>query len=157
MMFAGRVLSLHICARGSAPMDSPPEIACVAGKGIAGDRYLLGTGTYSAKPREDRQITFLEVETLRALKRDHAIDLAAAETRRNVVTEGVPLNHLVGRRFRVGAVVVEGLRLNVPCQYLEDLTAKPGLFKALIHRSGLNCRILEGGVMRPGDAVTPLD
>jgi MOSC domain-containing protein YiiM len=67
----------------------------------------------------------------------------------------VPLNHLVGRQFRVGDVVLMGGRLNVPCQYLEDLLGKK-VFKPLIHRSGLNCRIVTGGTIRPGDAIRPL-
>ena len=67
----------------------------------------------------------------------------------------MPLNHLVGRRFRVGAVVLEGGRLNTPCRYLELVTGKK-VNDILIHRSGLNCRIIEGGTIRTGDAIEPL-
>jgi MOSC domain-containing protein YiiM len=67
----------------------------------------------------------------------------------------VPLNHLVGRQFRVGTVLLFGGRLNVPCAYLDELLGKP-LFGPLTNRSGLNCRIIEGGVIRPGDRIVPV-
>jgi MOSC domain-containing protein YiiM len=67
---------------------------------------------------------------------------------------GVPLNHLVGRQFRVGEVVLEGTRLNFPCKYLEMVTGKD-VYEPLLNRSGLNCRIIKGGVIRPGDPLAP--
>lgn len=126
----------------------------IAGVGIEGDRYATGRGYYSKTPRADRQVTLIEVETLEALARDHGIELAPNETRRNLTTRGVPLNHLVGRRFRVGAALLLGARLNVPCKYLEQVTGKP-VYAPLINRSGLNCEILEGGIVRTGDVLRP--
>ena len=67
---------------------------------------------------------------------------------------GVALNHLVGMRFRVGDVLLEGARLNVPCKYLEMMTGK-AVYQPLLNRSGLNCIILEGGTIRPGDTLSP--
>jgi MOSC domain-containing protein YiiM len=136
-------------------MQPLAEARLVAGQGIAGDRYLLGAGTYSIKPEPGRQITLIEAETLEALARDHGIGLAPHEHRRNLTVRGVPLNHLVGRRFRVGAAVLEGARLNKPCKYLELVTAKT-VYEPLLNRSGLNCLIVAGGVLRPGDPVTPV-
>ena len=127
----------------------------VAGVGIEGDRYATGRGYYSKTPRSDRQVTLIEMETLEALARDHGIELLPSETRRNLTTRDVALNHLVGRRFRVGAVLLFGARLNVPCKYLEQVTGK-AVYAPLINRSGLNCEILEGGMVRLGDAVRPV-
>jgi MOSC domain-containing protein YiiM len=152
--WAGRLLHIHIAEKGSAPMQELAEARLIAGLGIEGDRYATGTGTYSPKPQRERQVTLIEVETLEALKRDHDLDLAPHEHRRNLTVRGVPLNHLVGRRFRVGEAVLEGIRLNVPCQYLDDLLGRR-LFKPLTNRSGLNCIIIEGGTIRPGDRVEP--
>jgi MOSC domain-containing protein YiiM len=150
----GVVLHLHLCAAASEPMQEAPALTLRPGRGIEGDRYLLGTGTYSPKPEPGRQITLFEIETLEALRRDHGLTLAPHEHRRNVTVAGVPLNHLVGRRFRLGPALLEATRLSVPCRYIEDLLGKP-VFKPLINRSGLNCRILEGGMLSPGAAVTP--
>lgn len=153
--WAGRLLHIHIAEKGAAPMQELREARLIAGLGIEGDRYATGSGTYSPKPQRERQVTLIEVETLEALKRDHDLDLAPHEHRRNLTVRGVPLNHLVGRRFRVGEAVLEGIRLNVPCQYLDDLLGRR-LFKPLTNRSGLNCIIVEGGTLRPGDRVLPL-
>ena len=75
------------------------------------------------------------------------------ETRRNVVTRGVALNHLVGKRFRVGEVMLQGIRLCEPCEHLESLT-RPGVRAALVHRGGLRAQILEGGAIRVGDSIS---
>ena len=153
-MWEGSILSLHSCSRKEQPLNSPDQLVCQAGVGIEGDRYTLGTGTYSERPEEGRQFTLFETETLEALRRDLNIDLRPEQTRRNAVSEGVPLNHLVSRKFKVGSdVILEGMRLSVPCQYLEDLLEIKSLFKALINRSGLNCRILTDGVVRIGDSI----
>ena len=150
----GSVLHLHVAPAAGAAMQARDALELIAGQGIVGDRYKDGIGFYSDKPEEGRQITLFEQEALDALKRDHGIDFAPHEHRRNVTTAGVPLTHLVGRRVRIGAALVEATRLSVPCQRLVDLTGKK-VFKPLINRSGLNCRILTGGTIRPGDAVEP--
>ncbi len=154
MSWKGELLHVHIAAGASQPMRALAEARLVAGVGIEGDRYAARTGTYSVRHHADRQVTLIEFETLEALARDHGIALAPHEHRRNLTTRGVPLNHLVGSRFRVGECVLYGGRLNVPCQYLEDLLGKK-VFKPLINRSGLNCQIVTGGIVRPGDAIEP--
>jgi len=153
-MWQGRLEHIYITETGSAPMRALSEARLIAGVGIEGDRYATGKGFYSKTPRPDRQVTLIEVETLEALQRDHAIEIEPNETRRNLTTRGVPLNHLVGKRFRVGSILLYGARLNVPCKYLEQVTGKP-VYAPLIHRSGLNCEIIEGGVIRAGDLILP--
>lgn len=152
MTWHGTLLHIHIAGAAAAPMQSLDAGRLVAGVGIEGDRYAMRTGTYSTKHHIDRQVTLIEAETLEALARDFRIELAPVEHRRNLTTRGVPLNHLVGRYFRVGECVLFGGRLNVPCRYLEDLVGKK-VFKPLLNRSGLNCRIVAGGVIRPADAI----
>ena len=154
MSWKGELLHVHVADAASAPMRALAEARLVAGVGIDGDRYAMRSGTYSVRHHADRQVTLIEFETLEALARDHAIALAPHEHRRNLTTRGVPLNHLVGRYFRVGACVLYGGRLNVPCRYLEELLGKE-VFKPLINRSGLNCRIEQGGTIRPGATVEP--
>ena len=153
----GTLLHIHICEAASLDMRELAEARCIAGRGIEGDRYFLGTGTYSPKP-DVREVTLFEIETLEALARNDPplqagpIALLPQEHRRNLTVRGVPLNHLVGRTFRVGAVVLRGGRLNFPCRYLAQLLDRP-LFLPLYNRSGLNCSIVTGGTIRPGDAV----
>jgi MOSC domain-containing protein YiiM len=147
MIWQGELLHIHIAAKASAPMDELPEARLIPGIGIESDRYATGLGTYSRKPHVDRQVTLIEIEVLEAIARDRGIELSASEHRRNLTTRGVPLGHLVGQYFRVGDCVLYGGRMNVPCLYLETLLGKK-VFKPLINRSGLNCRIILGGVIR---------
>lgn len=154
MSWLGQLTHIHIAGRGGEAMQPLTSAQLIAGVGVEGDRYATGRGYYSKMPRADRQVTLIEMETLEALARDHGIELPPNETRRNLTTRDVPLNHLVGRRFRVGEVLLLGARLNVPCKYLEQVTGKP-VYAPLIHRSGLNCEIIEGGVVRIGDVLRP--
>ncbi len=153
-MWQGELLHIHLSDQAGAPMRALGEARLIAGTGIEGDRYATGKGKYSAFP-DIREVTLMEVETLEALARDEKIELFPHEHRRNLTTRGVPLNHLVGRRFRVGATILEGGRLNVPCRYLELLTSKP-VYQPLLNRSGLNCRIIEGGAIRARAVIAPL-
>ncbi|WP_299725486.1 MOSC domain-containing protein [uncultured Tateyamaria sp.] len=152
-MWQGTLLSIHITPNARAPMVEQSKATLIAGVGIEGDRYAKGidTGTYSAQP-DIREVTLIEVETIEALARDHDITLDAVEHRRNLTTRDVPLNHLVGRRFRVGDVVLEGGRLNTPCRYIDMITKKT-ICDLLEHRSGLNCRIIASGTIQPGDSI----
>ena len=149
----GRLLHIHIAPSARAPMEGRETARLLSGIGIEGDRYATGLGTYSPLP-DIREVTLIETETLEALRRDHGIVLAPELHRRNLTTVGVPLNHLVGRRFRVGAVLLEGGRLNTPCRYLDMITSLT-VCDLMFHRSGLNARILEGGDIQPGDRIQP--
>jgi MOSC domain-containing protein YiiM len=151
-MWQGTVVSIHLAETAAGPMVSVNEVRAIAGKGLEGDRYFTQTGTYSKKPRPDREVTLIEIEAIEALKRDLGIELAPGASRRNIVTRGVPLNHLFGQEFRVGNVTLRGLRLCEPCPHLERLS-HPGMREALIHRGGLRAQILTDGTIRVGDSI----
>jgi MOSC domain-containing protein YiiM len=152
MIWQGELLHIHVASTASAAMHELAEATLVGGVGIDGDRYATGLGTYSRRPHIDRQVTLIEVEVLEAIARDRGIALAPHEHRRNLTTRGVPLGHLVGHYFRVGDCVLYGGRMNVPCLYLENLLGKK-VFKPLINRSGLNCRIVLGGIVRSHERI----
>ena len=152
-MWRGSVAYLCIAPAAGAPVVTVPEVRAVPGRGLEGDRYYLGTGTFW-KPGPDYELTLIELEAIEALEREAGIRIHPAAARRNVVTRGVPLNHLVGKEFLLGEVRVQGIRLCEPCGHLERLT-QPGVREALVHRGGLRARILTGGVIRTGDAVVP--
>jgi hypothetical protein len=157
----GKLLHIHIAPAASYEMEELEEAECIAGRGIVGDRYFFGTGTYSPKP-DVREVTLIEQEALDALSRndpplqDGPVILEPRDHRRNLTVLGVPLNHLVGRRFRVGDVILRGGRLNFPCKYLEEILGK-SVFLPLYNRSGLNCGIERGGIIRPGDVIELID
>jgi MOSC domain-containing protein YiiM len=134
-------------------MGAFDALTLIKGEGIEGDRYRAGAGFYSDRPEEGRQVTLFEIETLVALERDYGIRMEPADHRRNITTRNAPLNHLVGKVFRVGEVVLEGTRLSTPCRHIEQITGRE-VFTPLLHRSGLHARILSGGVVRVGDLIT---
>ncbi len=151
----GTLEYIHIAELAAVEMEELQQALLLEGIGIEGDRYATAKGYYSYKPHADRQVTLIEIETLEALQRDHGTVLLPHESRRNLTTRGVPLNHLVGKHFRVGSTVLYGGRLNVPCKYLEQLLDRP-LFNLLLNRSGLNCRIIKGGTIKKGDPIEPI-
>src|SRR5215467_1339072 len=152
-MFQGAVVSIHVTTKAGLPMESLDHVQAIVGRGLEGDRYFAGVGYWSNRPGVSREVTLIEIEAIEALAREKSIAISAGAARRNVVTRGVPLNHLVGREFQVGAVRLRGTRLCEPCQYLEGLTTK-GLLSALIHRGGLRADIVSGGTIRVGDLIT---
>lgn len=148
----GTVVSIHTAAVGSAPMKSVTTAQIVAGRGLEGDRYYSQLGTYSNQPGSGRDVTLIEMEAVEGLKRDYQIQLDPAQSRRNIVTRGIALNHLVEQEFRVGDVVLRGTRLCEPCVHMEKLTIK-GALRGLIHRGGLRAEIVKGGTIRVGDVI----
>ncbi|MET0501546.1 MAG: MOSC domain-containing protein [Candidatus Binatia bacterium] len=153
MAAGATVIAIHIASTGAAPMRAVTTAQAVAGKGLEGDRYYNKLGTYSNETGSGREVTLIEIEAIEALKQDYGIQLDPGQSRRNVVTRGVALNHLVEREFRIGDVVLRGTRLCEPCAHLEKLTVK-GSMRGLIHRGGLRAEIVKGGVVHVGDVIS---
>lgn len=150
---SGEVVAIYTAPHKEGRMQSVPSIRAVPGRGLEGDRYFLGAGTYSERVGEGREVTLIESEAIEAVRREDGIDVDASESRRNIVTRGVALNHLVDREFSVGSVRLRGIRLCEPCAHLEEVSGKK-IRKPLIHRGGLRAEILTGGVVGVGDDVT---
>ena len=150
-MWTGKVDSIYLAAAAKAAAHPVEHTKAIPGVGLEGDRYALKLGTFY-KPEPAYELTLIEAEAIEALKRDYAVELNAGDARRNVVTRDVPLNHLVGREFRLGDVKVRGIRLCEPCEHLQSVVGKP-VIKGLLHRGGLRAQILSEGVIRVGDAV----
>jgi MOSC domain-containing protein YiiM len=150
--FQGRLHGIYIADRKRADLQSVEEVQAIAGKGLAGDRYCRSEGSFSKPGSPDREVTLIEMEAIEALAHESKITFAPGHARRNLVTRGVPLNHLVGREFAIGDVVLRGLRLCEPCGHLESLTVT-GVIQGLCHRGGLRAQILQGGLLRIGDTI----
>lgn len=148
----GHVVSIHIAVDGARAMTSVDRVRAVPGKGLEGDRYYAGTGTWSKRPGPDREVTLIESEAIEAMARDYGIHIDPGDARRNIVTRGVALAHLVGKEFKVGEVKLKGLRLAEPCGHLESLS-KPGVKEGLVHRGGLRAQVLEEGTIASGDPI----
>jgi MOSC domain-containing protein YiiM len=150
---AGTVVSIHTAATAGTPLGSFDAARAVPGRGLEGDRHFERLDKSARKRGAGRDVTLIEIEAIEALKRDYDVDLPLPDTRRNIVTHGVPLNHLVGREFHVGSVRLHGVNLCEPCGHLAKLTSKRAS-RGLVHRGGLCCDILSEGVIRVGDVIT---
>lgn len=132
------------------------EAHAVPGKGIEGDRYFLGTGHFSPHHSPSHELTLIEDETIDALNGEYPdLHLQQGDARRNVVTHGVPLNHLVGHVFQVGEVRLRGIRLCQPCLHIAQLTHH-NVLSGLVNRGGLRAQILQEGIIRLGDSIVDL-
>jgi hypothetical protein len=145
---AGVVEAVLVAPAAEAPLVRVGSAAAVAGHGLDGDRYRDGRGTFSGRG-VGYELTLVAAEELDAL----GIHWPLA--RRNVVTRGIVLNALVGRRFRIGDVECVARRLAEPCAHLERVEGK-GLLRPLVHRAGIRADILSGGTIAVGDAIHPL-
>ena len=155
-MFEGELVAIYVAPTEGAPMEARAEVRAIAGKGLEGDRYAVEAGTYSGRRIEDSQraVTLIEREAVESAVEQYGVELGEGETRRNLVTTGVALNHLVGHEFTVGGVRLRGFDLSHPCAYLEEQT-RGGVRKMLVHRGGLRAEILSDGPIRVGDAIRP--
>ena len=151
-MWTGTVESIHIASAAESPTQSVDQAQAIPGVGLDGDRYAKRQGTFF-KPLPDFELTLIEAEAVEALKRDYGMHITAGEARRNLVTRGVPLNHLVGHEFQIGEVKIRGIRLCEPCDHLQRLTGRPVL-KELRHRGGLRAQILTQGTIHVGDVIS---
>ena len=149
-MDAGRVEGIFITPKHEALPAPVERVRAYAGRGLEGNRYLFD----QAGP--GKALTLIAMEALERLEAEEGIALSPAASRRNVLTRGIDVNALVGRRFRVGDVECVGVELCEPCSHLERLTV-PGLIKGLVHQAGLNADILNDGEIAVGDPVAAVD
>jgi MOSC domain-containing protein YiiM len=146
----GTVEAIVLAGTAEAALTAVATARAIAGRGLEGDRYAAGEGTFSVKGGHGHDLTLVSAEVL-----EH-VGLTASEARRNLVVRGIDLDALRGRRFRVGEVECLGQRRCEPCAHLERLT-RPGVLRALVHRGGLRADILRGGELRVGDPIEALE
>jgi MOSC domain-containing protein YiiM len=156
-MFQGKLLAIAIARQAKVAMELVESTEAVAGEGLRGDRYGAGIGAFQfqGQRKPASELTLIAREAIEAANDEFNFTISHLDTRRNLLTEGVPLNELVGKEFCVGEVRVKGLELCEPCGYLEKRTF-PGIKEALKRRGGLRCCILRGGVIRAGDIIEPI-
>lgn|SRR5215211_627531 len=150
-MSEGSVTAIHMTPTHGELPQPVERVRAQAGKGLEGNRYFFENGAPAGNA-----LTLIAAEALAAFTAETGLPLTAQESRRNVLTEGIDLNALVGKRFRVGAVDCVGIELCEPCRHLQAMT-RPGVLQGMVHRAGLNADILTDGEIAVGDAVVELD
>lgn len=145
------VEALFIASGAGRAMERVTSVEALEGQGLAGDRYAARTGYWTAV--DECQVTLIEAEALDQIAAEAKLRVAAGEHRRNIVTRGIALEALVGRRFRIGGALLEYDRPRPPCRYVETLT-EPGMTRALARAGGGICaRVVAAGPIRVGDAI----
>jgi len=152
---AGAVTAIWLTPGTAAPMQRVPSARLVAGRGLEGDRYALGGGTWAQYPALEKQLTLIDADDVAAVARETGATLSPGDLRRNVVTTGIDLPSLVGGWFAVGEALVFGMKRCPPCTHLERLTGVR-LIKAMVHRGGINAAVFVGGSIGDGDVVRPV-
>jgi MOSC domain-containing protein YiiM len=147
----GVVEGIYIAREGSAEMERIEEVRTIEGRGIEGDRYCEGTGFYT--PYGDVcEVTLISSEDLDSIESELGISVKNGEHRRNIITRGIRIEDLRGKRFRIGETVLEYDRPRPPCGHVQDLTEQ-GMRRALRGRGGICARVVEGGMIRARDAI----
>jgi MOSC domain-containing protein YiiM len=146
-MGEGRVEGIFLSERKGDMPHNVDRAQAVTGSGLVGNRYF-----FDGDAPPGVAITLIAAEALEAFERETGISLTAAESRRNVLTRGIDVNALVGKRFRVGDVECIGVELCEPCTSLQAMT-RPGVLKGMVHRAGLNADVVSDGEFAVGDVV----
>lgn len=150
-MNTAKVIEIHVASNAEELPHAVERARAMPGRGLEGDRYAAGRGTFSDNPKP-RDVSLIERESLDAFAQETGASLSAAESRRNILTEGVRLNELVGHEFSIGSIRLRGLRLCEPCTHLARLTI-PEALPGLVHRGGLYASILDEGEIVVGDTI----
>lgn len=149
----GRLGAIYIASGPASRVWFVDRVRAVPGRGLEGDRYFTGTGSFSHWPKPGRELTLIAAETLEILESGHGLALEPGAHRRNLVTEGVELMDLVKTEFRIGAVRLRGERPCLPCRVLERRTL-PGVYEAMKKTGGgLRATIVTEGFLSVGDPI----
>ena len=150
------IRSIFLAPVSGSPMIAVDTAELVCGEGIVGDRYYVGVGKFSEKLKAggkgDWQITLIESEEIDNFVASESLSLGHGDFRRNIVTSGVRLNPLVGNRFLLDGVELEGVRYCEPCAYLAELLTEKVL-PGMVGRAGLRARILNSGTISTGGLI----
>jgi len=154
---SGEVKEIWIAPEPHVPMEERSEVEAVVGEGLVGDRYFRSANKFSVEKydRAPREMTLIQSEALINAGEEFGVSLTPDMLRRNVVTSGIDLNGLVGKRFQIGEVELEGLELCEPCQHISDMNGLP-LIHWMLHRAGLRARITRSGKIKKKDPVRVL-
>ena len=151
----GSLTEIWLTGDTAAPMRRVTSARLLAGRGLEGDRYALGGGTWADYPALEKQLTLIDRDDVAAVARETGTDLGPGDTRRNLVTTGIELPGLVGGWFAVGGALLFGMKRCPPCTHLERLTGAR-LVKAMAYRGGVNAAVFVGAPIRDGDVVRPV-
>ena len=154
-MTVGNILGIYIAPSKGAGAMGYPKVSLRAGKGIEGDRYFSQTGknrsNHNGQP--DWEITLIESEVIESFNQDKGYSFHESDFRRNLVTQGLRLNDLVGKTFTINNVSFYGVQLCEPCASLQKRLGVR-ILPELVGKGGLRAQIRGNGVIAAGDSIS---
>jgi len=141
------VFNIGISKNFKGKMESVPSIEAIAGKGLVNDRY------FKSDNKNLNQITLIEKEKIDYFNKLIKSSIPYIDFRRNIITEGIELNGLVGRKIAIGEITILIHDLCQPCKNLQESLNQKNLVKQLLNKSGLRCEILTSGKINVGDEI----
>ena len=143
----GKVIKIGISEKKGEKIFDVNESQAVQGKGLINDRH------YRIDNDKKCQITLIEIENINYYNKIYGTSIPSIDFRRNIITEGIRLNGLVGKVFFVGKIKVKAHDLCRPCKHLQDLLEKKNIIKEFLLKGGLRCEILTSGKIFVGDII----
>lgn len=148
-----KIEKIYVAPKGGVAMTRVNQVEALAGCGLEGDRYCGRTGFWTGV--DECQVTLIAAEDLENVQRTSGVRVDNGEHRRNLITRGIELESLSGKRFQVGEATLEYDRPRPPCSYIQSIT-EPGMTKALVGRSGICARVVESGLIQDDDPIEVL-
>ena len=143
----GKVVEIGIIDTKGSKIQNVDKVEALKGKGLLNDRK------FSENNQKERQITLIEIENINYFNIISKTSIPPVDFRRNIITENIKLNDLVGKEFFVGDIKLKGHDLCRPCKYLQDKLKKNNFVKEFLHKGGLRCEILTSGRIKVGDII----
>jgi MOSC domain-containing protein YiiM len=145
------VYKLGISINNNQQINEVNSIDVLANKGVIGDRHF--------KEFNDpyNQLSLIESENIDYYNIKYGLNISYLDFRRNIVTKGIQLNDLVGKKILVGNVEVEGIDLCSPCRHLTEVLEQDNILKEFLRRGGLRCQVLSSSSIKVGDKIKVLD
>ena len=142
-----KIIEIAVSANPKGQMKSVDSVEAIAGKGLVNDYHFKNDN------EKRRQITLIEIENINYYNKISRTFILPKEFRRNIITQDIRLNELVGREFLIGEVKVKAHDLCRPCKYLQESLKQKNLIKELLKKAGLRCEILTNGKIFVGDVI----
>ena len=143
----GKVIKIGISEKKGKKIFDVNETQAVQGKGLINDRH------YRIDNDKKCQITLIEIENINYYNKIYGTSIPSIDFRRNIITEGIRLNDLVGKEFFVGKIKVKAHDLCRPCKHLQGLLEKKNIIKEFLLKGGLRCEIMTSGKIFIGDII----
>ena len=145
------VFKLGIAAKNNQPIKEVNSIEVLANKGIVGDRHFNDFNV------PYNQLSLIESENIDAYNIKFGLDIPYINFRRNIITKGIQLNDLIGKKLQIGNVELEGVELCRPCRHLTEMLNQKNILKEFMRKGGLRCQILSSSKISIGDKINLLD